>query len=741
MIIACCSVFVARRNIQNANPYDLFDDNHTTNSLDSFIVAQNDKYSMNWDNEKKRVFLTDKVSGEIWSNLPDELFEEHYDEDHDPIVNNPQLETPLMIEYYDAKTLKSKKVNAYTASLKKSDYSIVQIENGIEITYYFDNIKISIPVQYVLKDNHIVVSIETSKITEKNNQVRKISLMPFMCSVRNCEKGYLFVPSGSGALIFADSEKEVSAYYNAPVYGDDLERYPESRLQISNQEKVKLPVFGAADTDGKGAMGIITSGAESANITANCNNQKLGYSAVAVEFVIRDYQNATANVNTGKWETQVYSDLPIKSTLSVDYYPLYGSDNNYVSMARIYRDYLMKKYGMTPTKEESMLNLKILGGVKVKKTFLGIPYSKMFVATSISQAQDIVEQLNSKSFSTKVNMVGFGDAGLQVEKIAGGYKINSAFGSSEDLSRFSKWCKNENIDLFMTFDLISYGKSGSGLSNFIEMDSALGVNLRSTTQYDYHFGNKAVRTDSYSYSLVKRALIPRIADKVTTTTEKFGLSGMGLDLISSSKYSDYRDQKYFCSGGYASDISEIIKKMKTNGNNVLVSSANDFAAVCSDCIQDAPTTSNKESLFTYDIPFYSMVFKGYIPMTTTSVNLSLDSNNLLLQAAETGMGLLFTVSKEYTSDLHGISPDVFYSSSFDDLYDNIKEYSTSYNEYFELIKNASILEHEVLDNGLRKTTFSSGVTVFVNYTESELLSPIGAVNAKSYIYSTSVNLN
>ncbi len=710
-----------------------FDEKHKTSAIENGVLFENEKFSLNWDDQFKRIFFVEKETGGIWSNLPSELFKTRYDEDGYEMVNNPSLEAPFIMEYYDAELMKSKKVNAYTASAKKKNYSIEKLDNGVEITYYFEDIKISVPVKFLLTDEHFTVSIDSSKITEQENKVRTISLMPFLCSVKNKQNGYLFVPSGSGALIFAKDENEVSSHYSAAVYGDDLQRYPKLRLEASNTEKIKLPVFGAADTDGRGAMGIITSGAESANIYVDYGNQTLGYSTVAVEFIVRDYQNATANVNTGKWETQVYGENPINSLLSVDYYPLYDSTNNYLSMADIYRQHLIDTYGMTTTDDESLVNLNFLGGVNIDKNFLGVPYKEMFCTTSISDAKKITEELSKDFSSIKVNLLGYGDAGLQVGEIAGGYSLNSNMGSTDDIKDFSKWAKASNIDLFMDFDLASFSESGEGLSTFLSSDAALGVNFRAAQQFDYHNGNKAVRDDSFSYYLAKRSLIPEIAKEVILTTNDFGIDGIALDLVANSVYSDYREQKYYCRGNFAKDISAVIKDMKNKDKNVLVSSANDYAAALADCIYDVPVSSNKETIFTYDIPFYSLVFKGYVPMTSSSLNLSIDED-MYLHCAETGSGLLYSLSNNYHEKLRGVTPDIFYATGFKDLKGDMTKQIADYKEYFESVKGATIENYEVLDNGLRKTVFSSGTVVYVNFTDFDINSPNGEVPARSFIY-------
>ena len=70
-----------------------------------------------------------------------------------------------------------------------------KIENGILIEYYFSKLEIMIPIKYVLREDSLLVSLDVKEIAEGNKyKVTKVSLAPFMTSVKNTEsKDYLFL--------------------------------------------------------------------------------------------------------------------------------------------------------------------------------------------------------------------------------------------------------------------------------------------------------------------------------------------------------------------------------------------------------------------------------------------------------------------------------------------------------------------------------------------------------------------
>ena len=139
-------------------------------------------------------------------------------------------------------------------------------------------------------------------------------------------------------------------------------------------------------------------------------------------------------------------------------------------------------------------------------------------------------------------------------------------------------------------------------------------------------------------------------------------------------------------------------------------------------------------MFTADIPFYEIVFKGYVPMTADAVNLSIEPKTAVLRAAEAGCGLSYTLTARYDKSLMTAKQTLYHSTVFSGLDGGIYETVAAYNAYFESIKNAKIISHKILENGLRKTEFDNGTAVYVNYGSTRLTSEAGEVAAGSYIF-------
>ena len=261
-------------------------------------------------------------------------------------------------------------------------------------------------------------------------------------------------------------------------------------------------------------------------------------------------------------------------------------------------------------------------------------------------------------------------------------------------------------------------------------DSAQAVNRRTTYQKTYSIGTKSAVISKGSYSLIKRSLIKKSAEKAFDALEKMSLDGVALGSISANAYSDYTEQQYYSKGNIAKDINEVINSF--SGKKVLVNSANDYAAAGANAIFDVPTTSSKEVIFDCDVPFYQMVFKGYKPMSSASINLAPDADDLLLRCAETGLGLQYTLTQNYSIKLKDNTDGNFYATVYDDMKPYIENAVNSYKECFNQLQNAKIVGYEIISKDVRKTVFDNGTAVWVNYGSEAYSSEVGEIPAGEY---------
>lgn len=711
--ISLCVMGCTDKNTNAAASFALPDSMKKTASG---TVAENDRFELKWDSKDYQVQLVEKSSGRIWCNTPDAALTNDYRVSGKK--NNPKLESPILVTYYDKTNFNENTVISKTASLNKKNVSAEKIENGISVTYYFKGEELSVTVDYTLREDSLLASIDTSKITEGSNAyVEKISLAPYFCGIKNeSDNSYLFVPSGSGTLVYPTVSASVPTVISEPVYGKDAADLLTADPTTS--QSVRLPVYGNKEGD-KATLAVIEKGAEYADITVSKNDSNVGFTTVYADFTVRGYTKIEVprNFVSSMEYMKLYSD-PIKTTMSVAFYPLEGENADYNGMAAKYREYLTKENGMTEaTLESKPLNIKFVGGVLLDAHFLGIHYKRLQPVTTLEQVEEFIDRLDGK-YRFTAGLYGYGESGLDTGEPAGGLTVSGKLGGVGGLKKLNNYCDKAEIPLYMNFELLKFNNSGSGIST--TFDTAEKTNGRRALVYLTDFVTANFKDDLKPDYLVSRSELDKLSTKVLGNLQKWGLTCVGLDTLSSVKYSDYSEEKYYFSGDYENQSSGIIKGFKDGNIAVYTDSANACAAVAADSISDTPISSSKYDIYDCDIPFYQMVFSGVKNLYTTSVNLSANETNAVLKAVEGGCGLTYTVGEEFDNTLLSSTYKSFYGTSGDYVAGEIERImSEGFSDYSKDVLGQKIAKHMLINKYVRATEYENGLIVYVNYSDAD----------------------
>lgn len=697
------------------------------------VIAQNSKYTLQYDSATGGVNLVETATGTVWEVCPTPQGEEEFDSLGMPVKRHGFPQSVLEVGYMDQNISGGGNLvsTTYDGVLDTGRMVYKKIDNGVTIEYYFDAQEFMIPVDYVLHDDYLSISVDSTKIQENEFRVTYVSLTPFLCSVQNdTPDSYLFMPSGSGALLSTDSYNDQGLVYKAYIYGDDLTM--EEQYIATNETSVRLPVYGYKNGE-KGGFAIIDNGADTALLTTTCGNTSYKFSAIYPSFQLRGYTSHLATSFNSTRTANIYPDNMINGTFSIRFYPLSGESANYTAMADIYRDYLVDECGMEKTGEDKAMSINIVGGTQITKSFLGVPYKTLYPATTLKQADTIISEISESVDSLAVKFKGFGTTGVDAGKIGGGYTIGGNLGSESELKKLSSKY-SENIDLYFDYDVVKYGSSGSGFSYF--SDSVMNSG---TIKSDQFIIDKALRNneENLRYRLLRPVKFTDAVSKAVSKNSKLQLNGISLETLTSLSYSDYSDIKetvdYNSKNGFSKAVSDAIAQIKENKQKLMASDANAYAAVAANIITDTPISSDNGFAFEENVPFYSMVFKGYIPMTTESINTAVTPEKAILGAVEGGLGLNYTLIYQWDNSLI----DALYPYFNTSLYSSVKEdLLSAYGDladYYESINGAKIVSSTVISSGVHCTVFDNNVTVYVNYNNATVQTPAGEIGALDYI--------
>ena len=704
--------------------------------FDGEEIYSNDKYRLEYVKDTISVRLVEIATGTTWEVCPKAEGEGMVDDFGLAMGEHMFVRSAIEVGLMDPTITGGGNMNAYSdLDIKDNPDSRVivkKIDKGVTIEYYFAGQKVMIPVDYVLEDDHVSVSVDSNKIQEENLRVTYVSVAPFLNSVQNdTENSYLFMPSGSGALLNVNSYNNQGIKYNAFVYGDDLTM--EDKYNPTDRESLRMPVYGYKSGE-KGGFVIIDNGAETAQLNSIVGSVAYNFSTIYPSFLLRGYTNHQARTFKRTYYANVYPEKMLKGKFSIRFYPLTGDKANYSEMANIYRDYLINEKGMEKTGEEKGLNLTLIGGTQITKSFVGIPYKTVYATTTVSQASDIITKLNKKVDNFSVKLKGFGDSGVDLGQIGGGYTVNGNVGSDDDLQDLASLANKKKIDLYYDYDLVRFNSSGAGFSHY--SDAVMNSGVIKAEQYIADKANRGNNAEQV-YRLLRPVNFVDAVSEALSQNKEWKFKGVSLETLTSLCYSDYSNPKdtveYNARYGYTDTVIKSLKQVKTSKQKLMASDANDYAAIASNLVVDVPVASDNGFAFYEDVPFYSMVFKGYIPMTSESVNLAIDPRRIVLGAVEGGIGLNYTAINNWDNVLIDAVYPYFFSTVYADIEDDIVNTYTDLADYYKSINGAQVVSNTVISSGVHCTVFDNGVTVYVNYNDVAATTPAGECAAQNYI--------
>ncbi|MCQ2454975.1 MAG: DUF5696 domain-containing protein [Clostridia bacterium] len=711
LVVALCTLVFAGCGRKSAVKYS-YDGKVEIKTVSSQVLAENGKLKMSWDDDKKGIFLEDKTCGKVWTNVPDGKDTSTLD----LYVQNMQIFQTEYVSSLDA--LKAGKVSA-----KKTD-------NGIELTYYFDKFKISIPVTYTLRETSMLMSIDCSKIQEGGKQYRIVSAAPssHITSIKkNAKNSYMFTSDGLGAIIDinqnSDGERKSST-------GNTNVSALATTSDSNDSESTGIRAFGLKyDKDALFGIAEDTAGAVSVRFSAGDTKSK--NSSIYPEFIMVD-SDYTKGKAVSSPDVRLLSDR-LQSVVSVGYYPLSGKDANYNGMANCYRNYLTDSGFITDEERDfsSPYAVTALGGVMSTSSILGVPVSTLKSATTFAQAKNLISKITEET-GTKpvVRLKGYGTTGLNIGKLAGGYKFASIFGSDKDRMAVENYCKDQNMPFYFDFDLVRYAKSGNGFSH--TNDAAKTATLH-TAEFS---GVNVPLRDSNSklkYRLLSRSKISKAVDKLIDFANDDKISGVCLSFFGSKSYSDYSDIKYAVTGLMDTDVKTQIEKIKKSGTKVSGSASAYYSAGLVETVFEAPLEPMGRYQFKKEIPFYQMVFAGITPLYSAPINTASNPNEKIMLAASSGTGLGFSMIEDFENEYMESGVEKLYACGYDYCSSIIKDSLSKYEKIYNKVAGSKITDYQFIDKNVTKTVFENGTVVYANHSSGSVNSPAGKLGAYGFM--------
>lgn len=595
-----------------------------------------------------------------------------------------------------------------------------------------------IPLEYRLKDDHVEVSIPVSGISEDGGgSLYKIEMLRNFGAADASKSGYLVVPNGDGSLIRFNNGKTNAATYSQYFYGIDPLAADYTVMEAASNASLRLYGICAEDAT---ILATVEDGASLAAVTAGVSGKVNNYNYAYTTFVVRGSETLEMFGTTGNEATlPLVEPFPYDCNLTVRYSFLDAKHTGYNGIANYYRDRLISEGVLTAGENSDSIKFyyDVIAGVEMTEFFLGKQYMSMHAMTTFEEAALISDALAEKGITNQVmNLQGWFNGGYYHDvpnRIYVPWKLGGKSGLEELNAAVAENGGTLYADVAfqkVTFDSkrFNYQAESSkyyGSGYVASFGQVSPVTLRQTASLGY---------SETMYDLLSPKFLPRYVEAFSERIEKIDVAGISLRDLGSTLHSDKKRTNIIDRDAAQNVVAAQLEILNETGKNMLLSQANDYAWNVADDIINLPLSHNEYVIIDENIPLYEMIVHGTIDYCGKVYNLTDAANDRVqvLTMIEYGAAphFVFTWAESTEMKYSGLNSN--YATTFSVWADKAAQVYSEVNGALSQVTGATVESHEILENGLRKVSYSNGVTVYVNYSAAELTADGIRVPAMGY---------
>lgn len=594
-------------------------------------------------------------------------------------------------------------------------FDIMKIDGGIKEIFYFetDAVTFEIPFKVVLKEDFVEITLLYKEVKEKGKgKVSDIELLPNWGEGSADQDGYIFIPDGSGAIIeYKDIISRIDTY-SGRVYGKDPSQdlvYPE----ISDSQMVRLPLFGIRQ-DSSAILSVITAGDALATVNAVANNNN---ATVSASFIYRESDLTGIQENGGATRTMtILQSKPVSVQPVIRQYYLNGDDATYSGMANTYRSYLESK-GILKNKtkkQTSAVSFEAFGAVSQQKSFMGIPYNHILAVTNFKDLEKLSEKLKKDNINNP-SFYLYGFIGDGYEK---GINVKPDYigklGGKKGYKAFISKAGNDNV-----YTVYNISRSfGNPFSLFSANQYVRSLNQ---TTVEQHYRLLATGTWNTDFGIWKYYTVDKQKKLFTKLLKNLPKnSNIVLEHSGEELITDFNNKTAVSRNDYLKFLNQVFQKCSKSKKGLAFESGNGYAADFAKELYEIPLESSGFSIESYSVPFYSMVYHGYIPLSSEAVNDVSNTKSFKLKAFEQGVSATWRITGMDTYEIKDTKLNFLYNSKIDSIYDSAVSMAKDYSDIHSVLYNQCITDHRY-ESDLSITTYENGWQILCNYGDKPVI--------------------
>ena len=590
----------------------------------------------------------------------------------------------------------------------------------------------AIPLQYRLEGDSLAVRIVDDQVRYPVGElITSLNVLEYFGALGQGDEGYLFIPDGSGAIVDTAPQKGSNGLYTAAVYGQDYTLPKDSRNGKS--QDILLPVFGISRPE-SGLLAVIEDNEGTASIRAVKPGYVDTFATVSAAFEL----NATENIGLSSdaiSKFYVTAKCRYEGDTALRYIFLVNGNTGYSGMANVYRQYLELGGAREPLKETGDIPffLETVGAVETEVSTLGFVHKTYVPLTTYGDNVALLQELSDMGVSDiRLILTGWMNGGAD-QQLARKMETISALGGRKGFRQLLDYAAQSGVSVYPQVLLNTFSMQDGLLSQNQYASRTLGGKKSAIAGYDMVTGSAWTGEDSGMRYLISPAWQKAVADEFLNALKKNGVSSAALGDIAHTSYSDYNESGEVLRQNALIQSAEIVSRYGQELSGLMLSAPNDLTAGGSQLYTDVPASSSSYSLAAASVPFYQMVYHGYADYSFEALNFSADFQQSLLKCAEYGGCPKFKFTRRQDERLSFVDFSDFYASGYSRWMDSAAQAYAFLNELLAPVRNAHMVGHAVLADGVARTDYDNGMSIYVNYTGQTFTADGLTVEAKSAV--------
>ena len=598
----------------------------------------------------------------------------------------------------------------YTDEEMQYDRDMFDTEEGVGARRpRFYNIGIS----YEIIGDMFYATLHTEDIIEQEGfYITNISFLEFFGAADWESEGYIFVPDGSGALIYLNNERSFTQPFSMPVYGRDQAHVLTE--DIMQSQTVRLPVFGIYKND-HSFVAIIENGAALANINADVAGRTNSFNSVFASFTIRVSEVLQLTDGQTVRTSNMFQRERFSDSIRIAYHFLHGDDADFVGMANFYRSYLASRYDLQPIEHEDIpFYLEFVGGFERRTSFLGIPITRFTALTTFEQAQDITESFADSGIKNiNVIMNGWFNRGIR-HSAPTSINVPRRMGGRSGLTTFNEYLVDNEIGFYPVVNFMTNQRPTLGYNN--RRMSSRQINQRPSYGFTTYVPTYLEDNLFRRFSIISPRNILNIMFRFLDRFSSLNITGLAPLDVGDYLHSDFYQRDMVNREDALHIMLEGLGELYSN-HDIIVSGGNAPTIRYASHIINTPFSHSGFNITNRGVPFMQIALRGYVDFAGEPINLW-DVRNLetaFLRILELNSGVYFKLTHERSDLTIRTEFERLFSTHYVTWFDTAVDIYTRANYQLRDVRNAAIVSHELLAPGVVRVGYDNGISFTINY--------------------------